>query len=59
MEKLYNVFYISDGDHNYEITTNNFKKWLKEHNEERKKEGEIIEPPEDFSVEEIVIKRYD
>ncbi len=58
MEKLYNIFYRADGDYHYEITTNNFKKWLKEHNEERRLELEMTELAKDFSVEEVVIKRY-
>ena len=54
MIKLYNIFYngIYDGvEPYYEDTTNNFKKWLKEHNKQRVKEGNEPEGAEEFNVE--------
>ena len=54
MTKLYNIFYngIYDGvEPYYEDTTNNFKKWLKEHNKQRVKEGNEPEGAEEFNVE--------
>jgi hypothetical protein len=54
MIKLYNIFYngIYDGvEPYYEDTTDNFKKWLKEHNKQRVKEGNKPEGAEEFNVE--------
>ena len=54
MIKLYNIFYngIYDGvEPYYEDTTDNFKKWLKEHNKQRVKEGNEPEGAEEFNVE--------
>jgi len=47
--KIYNVFYEGQ----YECTTNNFKKWLKEHNARRIADGNEEEDVDDFEVEEI------
>ena len=55
---LYNVFYIYDGVHEYEGTTNNIKKWLAEHNMNRLASGEMFEWEDEFSFEEIDLSIY-
>ena len=53
--KLYNVFY-KDWNYNkkeYECTTDNFEKWLEEHNARRIADGNEKEDTIDFLVEEI------
>tara|TARA_R100001460_G_scaffold90992_1_gene132720 strand:+ start:186 stop:575 length:390 start_codon:yes stop_codon:yes gene_type:complete len=52
--KIYNVFY----EGHYECTTNNFKKWLKEHNARRISEGNEKEDADDFDVEELNLILY-
>ena len=55
MSKLYNIFYNGRYDSGqtpfpyYEATTDNFKKWLEEHNKDR----EEPEGAEEFNVEPI------
>ncbi len=56
MEKLYNIYYKETDE--YETTTNNFGKWLKEHNDERKNIGEIPEKESEFLVVSTNIKIY-
>jgi len=56
MMKLYNIYYIDINYGNeriYEDTTDNFKEWLKLHNEERVADGNDIEKADYFEVEEI------
>jgi hypothetical protein len=56
MNKLYNIYYIDTNHGNeriYEDTTDNFKEWLKLHNEERVADGEDEENKSNFEVEEI------
>lgn len=36
--KLYNVYYDYDNSMTYQTTTDNFDKWLEQHNEERAEE---------------------
>tara|TARA_R110002050_G_scaffold145262_1_gene270752 strand:+ start:115 stop:456 length:342 start_codon:yes stop_codon:yes gene_type:complete len=55
---LYNVFYIYDGVHEYEGTTNNVKKWLAVHNKQRLHEGSMLEHEDEFSFEEIDLSIY-
>ena len=58
--KLYNVFYKGDSNGNppyYETTTDNFEKWLEEHNSHREKDFQ--EDADDFEVEEISLYLYD
>ena len=58
--KLYNVFYKGDSNGNppcYEATTDNFTKWLKEHNSHREKG--FKESADNFEVEEIGLYLYD
>ena len=42
---------------NYEATTDNFEKWLEEHNSRR--EEDFQEDADDFEVEEISLYLYD
>lgn len=42
-----------NGDTNIECVTNNFKKWLKKHNKERKADGENPEHEDEFDVDDI------
>ena len=55
---LYNVFYIYDGVHEYEGTTNNIKKWLAVHNMNRLYEANNFEWEDQFSFEEIYSSIY-
>ena len=58
---LYNVFYLDEtyGDSpSYEVTTDNFDKWLEEHNKNRIAEGAEPEEADDFEVEEIYPKLF-
>jgi len=60
-EKMYNVYYIDHlygGEEEYETTTNNFEKWLKETNADREVEGEMPYEEMEFRVEEISIDKY-
>ena len=57
--KLYNIFYKGDSTGNppyYEATTDNFEKWLEEHNSHREKDFQ--EDADDFEVEEISLYLY-
>jgi len=55
---LYNIFYIYDGVHEYEGTTNNIKTWLANHNKDRLASGEGFEWEDEFSFEEIHLSIY-
>ena len=56
--KLYNIFYIDNSKQkHYEATTDNFHKWLKDHNDNREKGYEDDE--DDFTVEEISLFVYE
>ena len=63
--KLYNVFYVNndqggfEDSKTYETTTDNFEKWLAEHNVQRKEEGHRIEDADEFSVERINLSLYE
>ena len=52
------IHYIYEGEHIFEGVTDNFKLWLKAHNEERIKQGEIPEDEEDFEVTEVTIHTF-
>lgn len=59
-KKFYAVSYIGD---QYTLpyliaVTDNFNKWLIQHNEIRKNEGSSIDEPNDFNVEEIAIEEF-
>tara|TARA_Y100000593_G_scaffold52415_1_gene98454 strand:- start:141 stop:482 length:342 start_codon:yes stop_codon:yes gene_type:complete len=59
---LYNIFYKGDSNGNppyYETTTDNFDKWLEEHNAQRIEEGNEREDADDFEVEPISLSLYD
>jgi predicted GIY-YIG superfamily endonuclease len=53
MPKLFNVYFLgcTDIERNYEGTTDNFKLWLKKHNEGRAEEDQEFE--DDFELEEV------
>tara|TARA_R100001082_G_scaffold106747_1_gene79884 strand:- start:233 stop:418 length:186 start_codon:yes stop_codon:yes gene_type:complete len=53
MPKLFNVYFLgcTDIERNYEGTTDNFKLWLKKHNEDRAEEDQEFE--DDFELEEV------
>jgi hypothetical protein len=57
METLCVVHYIYDTtltpSQALEVVTNDFDKWLEEHNKNRKADGEMEEKADDFSVEEV------
>ena len=58
--KLYNVFYKGDSNGNppcYEATTDNFDKWLEEHNSHREKDFQ--EDADEFEVKPISLSLYD
>tara|TARA_R100000808_G_C2028355_1_gene73338 strand:+ start:254 stop:472 length:219 start_codon:yes stop_codon:yes gene_type:complete len=61
--KLYNVYYIDQdesklfGHMRYETTTDNFEKWLEEHNSYR--EEDCQERADNFEVKEIKLSLYD
>ena len=60
-EKMYNVYYIDHlygGEEEYETTTNNFEKWLKETNADREADGEMPYEEMEFRVEEISMDNY-
>jgi len=60
--KLYNIYYKGDicgNPRTYEGTTNNFQKWLKEHNEDRKASGNMTEDADEFIVEPIHIQHFE
>ena len=58
--KLYSIHYKGDENNSktFEGVTDNFKKWLKEHNAQRKAEGNIQEDADDFEVEPISLRLY-
>ena len=59
--KLYNIFYIDDtyGEPPcYQCTTDNPKKWLKEHNKQRIEDGNDAERLEYFDVQEVDVLEY-
>ena len=58
-KQLYNVYYIEEGKRCYEVTTDNFKKWLKAHNKIRVAELSIPEEADEFEVEEVELEIYD
>ena len=57
--ELYNIYYIGDVCGNpktYEGTTNNFKQWLKEFNEDREEDNQFYK--EDFESEPVYLSVY-
>jgi hypothetical protein len=65
MNNLVNVFY--NGRYNseqtpfpiYECTTDNFPKWLVEHNKERAREDQEPDNAEEFNVEPMALCLYE
>ena len=61
--KLYNVYYVDEDDSKlfghmrYETTTDNFEKWLEEHNSHR--EEDCQERADEFEVKEIKLSLYE
>ena len=58
---LYNVFYLDTtyGDPpEYEVTTDSFDKWLKDHNKGRITDGEEPEYEHEFRVDEVYLKLF-
>jgi len=55
--KLYSIHYKGDGSNpvTFEGVTDNFDKWLEEHNDGRENQ----EDEDDFEVEEISLSLYD
>jgi hypothetical protein len=51
--KLFNVYYNYDKSMSYEATTDNFEKWLEQHNKERIADGEMPEDKDEFEVQEV------
>ena len=50
---LYNIFYDYGNEYYHEVTTDNPKKWLEEHNRRRIAEGSDVESLDEFDVQEI------
>ena len=59
--KLYNIHYRGDDNNSrtFEGVTDNFEKWLKQHNAQRKAESNRKEDADEFEVEEISLCLYD
>ena len=59
--KLYNIHYKGDDNNSriFEGVTDNFEKWLKQHNAQRKAENNREEDADEFEVEEISIEFYE
>ena len=56
MRKLYNIYYIDTTyghDPQFEVTTDNFERWLKDHNESRIADGNVPEKADCFHIQEI------
>tara|TARA_Y100001963_G_scaffold27031_1_gene36850 strand:- start:3138 stop:3326 length:189 start_codon:yes stop_codon:yes gene_type:complete len=52
--ELYNIYYDYGNEYYYEVTTDNPKKWLDEHNKRRIADGEMEENFDYFDVVKIV-----
>ena len=58
---MYNIYYKRDicgNPRSYEVTTDNFEKWLKAHNEIRILEGNMPEDESDFDVELAYVQYF-
>ena len=63
MKNLVAVYYNYKGEFNsepreLECITDDFDKWLEEHNKDRKADGEMEYEDYEFDVEEVFIKTY-
>ena len=62
--KLYNVYYIEQdqsnlfGHRRYQVTTDDFNKWLKKHNAQRIEERNEPEKADDFQVDLTSLSIY-
>jgi len=59
---MYNIYYKRDicgNPRSYEVTTDNFEKWLKAFNKERKSEGNMTFDKSDFDVELAYVRYFD
>ena len=59
--QLYNIFYIDDtyGEPPcYQCTTDNPKKWLKEHNKQRIADGNNADKLEYFDIKDVCLLTY-
>ena len=59
---IYNIYYKGDicgNPRTYEVTTDNFEKWLKWFNEERIEEGNMPFDKSDFDVEPADVIYFD
>ena len=52
-DRLYNIYYSYLDGNTYKVTTNNFRKWLEEHNNRRIAFGSEPRSMDDFRIEEI------
>jgi hypothetical protein len=57
--KLHNVYYNYDNSMNYETTTDNFEKWLEQHNKQRIANGEMSEGENEFEVKDASLILFD
>ena len=57
--QLYNVYYDYDNSMTYENTTDNFEKWLEQHNKQRIANGEMSEDKDRFKVKEESLILFD
>ena len=60
--KLYNIYYIDNtyGEPlSYQVTTDNPKEWLEEHNKQRIADGNDVEKLEYFEIQEVCLITYD
>ena len=53
--KIYAIFYNYYNEMEFEGITTNFIKWLYEHNEERKADGNMLDDEDDFAIYEDYI----
>lgn len=54
--KVYAVFYTYENNHDFEVITTDFNKWLDAHNSRRKQDGNKPEDKDDFTIYEDEIK---
>ena len=59
--KLYAIYYIGDENNprTLEAITDNFEKWLEEHNAQRIEEGNDKEDADEFEVKPISLSLYE
>ena len=57
--QLYNVYYDYDNSMTYETTTDNFDKWLEQHNKQRIADNEMTEHKDEFVVKNASLILFD